>query len=300
MKNMNKIIYYYQTFTGLEDVLNQKPRVVTDIIISSIHFGLNIDGSPYIHINDNNPDDKTFNAMWSEAFIASDMGINVHLMLGGAGGAFVDLFENFEVYYKLLLDLINSKQFINGINLDVEESIGLDKIITLIERLDKDLDKDFQITLAPVSFALVTDTSGMGGFSYKDLKNSHVGDRISQLNGQFYGDFTFETYDNVIKNGYSEEEIVIGMLGSEYDQNSMKDACAEVKKIVAKYPNFAGVFVWEYCIAPPDKVNHALWAKMISNAIKQEKQRQKFVVFYNKLKEFFENLGLKIKELFKK
>ena len=65
MKNMNKIIYYYQTFTGLENVLNQKPKVVTDIIISSIHFGLNIDGSPYIHINDNNPDDKIFNAMWS-------------------------------------------------------------------------------------------------------------------------------------------------------------------------------------------------------------------------------------------
>ena len=35
---MNKIIYYYQTFTGLEDILKQKPRVVTDIIISSIHL----------------------------------------------------------------------------------------------------------------------------------------------------------------------------------------------------------------------------------------------------------------------
>ena len=82
----------------------------------------------------------------------------------------------------------------------------------LIERLDKDLPPDFQITLAPVSFALVSNTSGMGGFSYKDLKKSSVGKRISYLNGQFYGDFSFETYDTIIKNGYNPEEIVIGML----------------------------------------------------------------------------------------
>ena len=30
-------------------------------------------------------------------------------MLGGAGGAFIDLFNDFEVYYNLLIKLINSK-----------------------------------------------------------------------------------------------------------------------------------------------------------------------------------------------
>ena len=38
-----KIIYYYQTFIGLEKILNQSPKVVTDIMISSIHFGSNLD-----------------------------------------------------------------------------------------------------------------------------------------------------------------------------------------------------------------------------------------------------------------
>ena len=238
--------------------------------------------------------------MWSEIFIANDMGINIHLMLGGAGGAFIDLFNDFEVYYNLLIKLINSKKFINGINLDVEESIGLENILKLIESLDQDLPPNFQITLAPVSFALVSNTSGMGGFSYKDLKNSSVGKRISYLNGQFYGDFSFETYDTIIKNGYNPEEIVIGMLGTEYNKDTLQDACNELKQIVAKYPNFCGVFLWEYCQAPPDNVNHAMWAKIINNTIKKEKQRQIFVKFYNDLKKFFENLGIKIKNLFVK
>lgn len=295
---MNKIIYYYQTFTGLEDILKQKPTIVTDIIISSIHFGKNLDGTPYIHINDNDPDNKKFNSMWSEIFIANYMGINIHFMLGGAGGAFIDLFDDFDVYYNLLIKLINSKKFINGINLDVEESIGLENITMLIERLDKDLPPDFQITLAPVSFALVSNTSGMGGFSYKDLKNSNIGKRINYLNGQFYGDFSFETYDNIIKNGYNTEEIVIGMLGTEYNKDTLKDACNELKQIVAKYPNFCGVFLWEYCQAPTDKINHALWAKIINNTIRKEKRRQLFIKFYNDVKFFFENLGNKIKNLF--
>jgi len=37
-------------------------------------------------------------------------------------------FNNFETYYKLLIELIKSKPFIKGINLDVEEQIGLDNI----------------------------------------------------------------------------------------------------------------------------------------------------------------------------
>ena len=167
---MNKIIYYYQTFTGLEPILKQKTRMVTDIIVCSIHFGLDVNGNPYIHLNDLVPYDKTFDKMWEEVETAHNMGINIHMMLGGAGGAFEDLFNNFETYYKMLLELINSKKFINGINLDVEEPVGLNNIIKLIKRLDQDLDKDFKITMAPVSFALVSNSQGMGGFRYKDLK----------------------------------------------------------------------------------------------------------------------------------
>ena len=53
-----RIIYYYQTFVGLDKIL--KESVITHIHLSSIHFGKNEDGSPYIHLNDNSPDDKIF------------------------------------------------------------------------------------------------------------------------------------------------------------------------------------------------------------------------------------------------
>lgn len=295
---MNKIIYYYQTFIGLEKILNQSPKVVTDIMISSIHFGSNLDGSPYIHLNDNIPYSKCFDELWTEVLLASKKGIKIHLMLGGAGGAFVDLFNNFDIYYRLLLELINEKDFITGINLDIEESIGLEKTIFLIKRLREDLGSDFTISLAPVSFALVSNSSGLGGFSYIDLKNSEVGNEIDFFNGQFYGDFTFETYDRIIKNNYNPEEIVIGMLGTDYNEITFKNACDEIRKIYAKYPNFCGTFLWEYCDSPTGEANPEKWAELISQAMKKEKIKQDFIKFFENIKDCFVNLGNKIKDFF--
>ena len=50
---MNKIIYYYQTFNGLDNIIDNPNTYVTDIIISSIHFGYNLE-NPYIHLNNYN------------------------------------------------------------------------------------------------------------------------------------------------------------------------------------------------------------------------------------------------------
>ena len=58
---MKNIIYYYQTLCGLDDILNEKNPKVSHIYVSSIHFGKNLDGTPYIHLNDHVPDDKIFN-----------------------------------------------------------------------------------------------------------------------------------------------------------------------------------------------------------------------------------------------
>jgi len=295
---MNKIIYYYQTFIGLGKILNQSPKVVTDIMISSIHFGNNLDGSPYIHLNDNIPYSKCFDELWTETLLASEKGIKIHLMLGGAGGAFVDLFNNFDIYYRFLLELINEKKFITGINLDIEESIGLEKTIFLIKRLRKDLGSDFTISLAPVSFALVSNSPGLGGFSYNDLKNSEVGNEIDFLNGQFYGDFTFETYDRIIKNNYNPEEIVIGMLGTNYNEITFKNACDEIRKIYAEYPDFCGAFLWEYCDSPTGETDPEKWAELISQAMKKEKFKQDFIKFFENIKNCFINLGNKIRDFF--
>ena len=100
---VNKIIYYYQTFTTLKPIL-VKDTVVTHIHLSSIHFGVTDDSNkdPYIHLNDNHPDDPIFDNVWKELDEADKLGIEIILMIGGAGGAFAKLFSNYNVYYNLL------------------------------------------------------------------------------------------------------------------------------------------------------------------------------------------------------
>ena len=267
---MNRIIYYYQTFTSLKSILDLKPQLVTDIIVSSIHFGKNLDLSPYIHLNDHIPTNTIFDTMWEEIEMANNMGINIHVMVGGAGGAFTDLFENFNIYYEMLKNFIKSKSYIKGINLDVEEETSLENIKMLINKLNEDFGSDFVITMAPVSFALIGDNPGMGGFKYKELIKSDEGKRLNWLNGQFYGNFNLESYNLVIENGYNEEQIVLGMLGNDFDSKLFKSACKEITKIYNCYPNFGGVFVWEYFNSPPDgEKNPANWAVNIKKSLKR-------------------------------
>ena len=101
---MHRIIYYYQTFIPLSILLFFSP--VTHIHLSSIHFGKNNDGSPYIHLNNYPPDNHIFDNMWLGMNLANQTGIKNILMVGGEGGAYEVLFSDFETYYGLLYDTI--------------------------------------------------------------------------------------------------------------------------------------------------------------------------------------------------
>ena len=60
-----RIIYYYQTFNGLQSILTQDTKV-THIHLSSIHFGADENNNPYIHLNNNKPTDKIFDSLWED------------------------------------------------------------------------------------------------------------------------------------------------------------------------------------------------------------------------------------------
>ena len=255
---MNRIIYYYQTFNGLQDILDK--QVVTHIHLSSIHFGNNKDGSPYIHLNDEDPHNKIFDTVWKECYEASASGINIILMVGGAGGAFSYLFDQFDTYYPLLKQCIESQPCIRGIDLDIEESVKLKDVQTLIRTLKTDFGKDFIIAMAPLGDSLMTDDEGMGGFVYKQLYTSPEGKMINYFNGQFYGSFSFDSYDKAIQNGYPEEKVVMGMESTEFNKDTFMNALDEVSKIKQKYPTFGGVFNWEYFSSPPDPNVPSEWA----------------------------------------
>jgi hypothetical protein len=262
---MNRIIYYYQTFVGLQDILDKK--VVTHIHLSSIHFGHNKDGSPYIHLNDAPPGDSTFVSVWKECNEATDKGITIVLMVGGAGGAFTDLFEHFDIFYPMLQQLIQTQPSIKGIDLDIEECVSLDDVKMLIRQLKEDFGEDFIIAMAPLGGSLMSDGSGMGGFVYKTLYESKEGQMIEYFNGQFYGSFSFDAYHTAIQNGYPPEKVVMGMESGQFDKDTFYKALHEVTKIKQKYPTFGGVFNWEYCNSPPTPSSPSEWASEMYNSI---------------------------------
>ena len=257
---MTKIILYYQTLVDLTPLLNLRPIPITHIHLSSIHFGTNQDNSPYIHLNDHPPSDPIFSSVWDQLKTASDLGIKIILMVGGAGHAFQTLFSDFDTYYPLLKDTINQYPQIKGIDLDIEEYVDINNVIKLISILDNDFDQDFIISLAPIQSAIEKNNPGMGGFIYWQLYNSSIGKRINYFNGQFYLDFSVNSYSQVIKNGYPSSKINMGVLYSQFNSQNFSQFLQIIKDCKKKYPYFGGVFIWEYFKSPPDNNKPYIWA----------------------------------------
>ena len=251
---MSRIIYYYQTFCGLDKIL-VKNTPVTHIHLSSIHFGLDDNMQQYIHLNDDSPYDSKFDCVWSEIEKADKLGIKIILMIGGAGGGYASLFENYPLYYNLLYSLIKNKSCIKGVDLDIEETTNINNIKKLINDLVKDFGEDFIISMAPIESSLQQDNSGMGGFCYKTLFNSDEGKYINYFNTQFYDNYSLEAYNEVIHNGYNPKMVVMGTM----DPNVFDT----VTEVYDKYGDkFGGVYLWEYMFAKPDGYN---WANKIYN-----------------------------------
>ena len=262
-----KIIYYYQTLVGLKSILDEETPTCTHIILSSIHFGKNKDNSPYIHLNDHSPDDSTFDECWKELKTLSDRGVVGMVMMGGAGGAYGDLFSNYDTYYGLLKNMISKhSDVIKGIDIDIEEGVELNDVKKLIQNIHDDFGEDFIITMAPLGGSLKYDSPGMGGFVYKDLYNSEVGKYINWFNGQYYGSYTIYDFMKTVQNGYPAEKIVMGMVSGNFPTKSSFDVALEtIKHIKEKYPDFGGVDVWEYFDSPPgDKSDPGEWSKEMS------------------------------------
>lgn len=259
---LSKVIYYYQTLSGLQQLL--KNGYATTINLAAIHFGKNSENNPYIHLNDNNPYDQVFDTLWEELHQASQQNIQIILMLGGAGRAYQTLFSDFETYYSLLYQLIKSKPLISGIDLDVEEIVKESNIKMLIKRIRKDFGDDFTISMAPLSYSMEHDTPGMGGFIYKDLYCSPEGSQIDYFNVQSYGSYSLQVYEDIINNGYPPKKIVMGMI---YSQN-LDIIVNQVKIIKEKYPDFLGVFIWEYFKAPPNAPAHPEhWGQLMKSIV---------------------------------
>ena len=259
---MPKAIFYYQTFYDNDNnFISIKPVLydgspITHIHLSSIHFGFNKDSTRYIHLNNRTPDDPYFNKVWEDIKFAKSKGVKIIAMIGGAGGGYSTLFRDYKDFYPILRDFLNEHSIIDGVDLDIEESCQLIDIKNLINNIIHDFGEDYIISTAPVSGSLINNIPGMGGFCYKDLLNSNEGKYIDYINCQAYYGFNTKTLDEIVKNGYISEKIVMGMIAGE----SYKD---ELKSLHDSYKDkFGGIFVWEYYDAIPSPLE---WCKYVQD-----------------------------------
>jgi len=278
---MSKVCYYYQTFKGLDKLLSHMEDVDV-IIVSSIHFGVNKDASPYIHLNDEDPNSKIFDGVWNQTKLLSENNTEIILMVGGAGSAYNTLFSNYDVYFKMLVDTVRSHNWITGIDLDIEENVNLSDIKRLINDIISEFGENFTITMAPLAGSLMEDEEGMGGFIYKELYLSPEGKHISWFNVQSYGEYSLEIIDKIVENKYPPDKLVLGMLSGQFTPDNFKDALNEVAKIKNKYTSFGGVYDWEYFNSPPRNNNPSEWAYLMKEILKDN-------TFYKKIINYFSN-----------
>jgi hypothetical protein len=278
-----RIIYYYQTFIGLDDLLAEDSPSVTHIILSSIHFGIYpITKKPYIHLNDHVPEDVRFKIVWEQLEELSQRGVVILLMIGGAGGAYSTLFENeinYQIYLQKLIDVLCNFSFIQGIELDVEETVdpkNLQKFLRDIEKYTTyQTTSNFIYTMAPIAESLLTDTPGLGGFRYKDFLSTPEGSWITWLNVQCYFSFSEETYEKLIQAGFAPEFITMGMINSEFTSAGFSQCLNIINALCKKYPLFGGVDIWEYDNSPPDTDNPAKWSQLIQQVINENENKNK-------------------------
>lgn len=262
---------YLQTQQNLSD-LPQCYTNLTVINISSFHFGYDKNNPkiPYIHLNDNVPTDPMFDTFWKDMANVRKNGVLVMAMLGGAGGAYTELFANYNVFYPILVATLKAYQF-DGIDLDVEEEVSQEDIEQLISDLRTDFPNNFYISSAPVCSALQTGHDPFSGIDWSAFKSE-----IDWFNVQFYSGFgtlgTVDDYNSIIDKGYRPDQIVGGSLtnpsdGSGYVQIST--VAATLKSLNTQYGGIGGAMGWEYYNANDvsEKVDPVGWCSTMKTAV---------------------------------
>lgn len=262
--DLPRLVIYFQTThdssgnpISMLPLINEKGIALTHLIVCSFHINAN----QTIHLNDNPPGDAYFDTLWNETVIMRNAGVKVMGMIGGAdAGSFttstLDGDEaTFEEYYTQLNGVITTYS-LQGMDLDVEQSMSQSGITRLVERLYFDFGSDFIITLAPVATAMENEEN-LSGFSYTTLE-SVAGSDISFYNTQVYNGFgsmgSTASYDEVIANGWSPSKIVAGQItspdnGSGYVPfDQLNETVIELRD---EYGQIGGIVGWEYFNSEP-------------------------------------------------
>lgn len=256
-------------------LVNEKGIALTHLIVCSLHVNEN----GQIHLNDYPPSNPLFSTLWNETQVMKNAGVKIMGMVGGAApgsfssGTLDGDQATFNKYYGQLRDVI--RQFkLEGMDIDVEQSMSQSGIERLVDQLRSDFGPNFIITLAPVASAL--DNGGnLSGFDYK-LLDSRKGSKISFYNGQFYSGFgsmsSTSDYNSIVSNGFKASRVVAGQLTSPsngYGYIPYEELNATVISLRKKYGQIGGVMGWEYFNSEPGgKAEPWKWAQVMTQILR--------------------------------
>lgn len=268
--DLPRLVIYFQTThdsdgnpISMLPLITEQNIALTHLIVCSFH----VNADSVIHLNDYPPDVPHFYTLWNETAVLQQAGVKVMGMVGGAAaGSFstATLDGNdttFEYYYGQLHDVI-VQYSLQGMDLDVEQSMSQDGIARLVSRLYADFGADFLITLAPVSSAL-KDGANLSGFDYdtlavQALDASTGSSQIAFYNAQFYSGFgTMSSptdFEAIVAHGWDPTVIVAGQLtnpsnGGGY--TAIESLNATVITLMAEYGTIGGIMGWEYFNSEP-------------------------------------------------
>lgn len=173
---------------------------------------------------------------------------------------------------------------IQGLDIDIEESVPISMPLRLLRQLNTDLGTDFILTMAPVASALLRNGSGLHGFPQKDMDDQATeparpnGKLVNWYNAQFYngwGDASSTTmYDQIVsEGGWAADRIVMGVLTNPGDGGSGFVKLPTLKSVVgslgAKYASFGCAVGWEYWAAGTgDGMQYPwMWVKELGDLI---------------------------------
>lgn len=285
-----RLVAYIQTFRSVDGgplsllpLLNERTGV-THILLSAVHLN---EQPGDITLNEHHPNDTMYDTLWSEVKQLQAGGIKVMMMLGGAArGTFERLSgddASFHAYYDPLLAMLREHN-IQGLDIDIEESVPISMPLRLLRQLNADLGTDFILTMAPVASALLRNGSGLHGFPQRDMDDQALepsrpnGKLVNWYNAQFYngwGDASSTTmYDQIIsEGGWSADRIVMGVLTNPGDGGSGFVKLPTLKSVVgslgAKHASFGCAVGWEYWAAGTgDGMQYPwMWVKELGDVI---------------------------------
>ncbi len=263
------VIIYYQTTVPVSALCEQQivPLSAMVIYLSAFHFFKDDEGVIKLYLNNDVP--ETQQQVLVNMKELQLKGARIMMMLGGAGGAYGVLFDEYDACVSVLLDFLRTNLWISGIDLDVEENVGLENICRLIRTLSRNVASTFAITMAPIASVMNADGPGLGGFSYTDLCKRPEGERINWFNVQCYASYDSMTFRSIMENGHAPERIVLGMLGDEFDDAAFTKAMQALYSTCVSYPKLRGAALWEFgdTRIPPVAFAGAVYASFHSWAV---------------------------------